>query len=68
VSSDISRRGEKEIISCHDQLNKNPHIYFRLPKPELSYQLVLLMFVSKMINDVMGEGAKGIKIKRAFVW
>ena len=64
VSSDIIRREEKEIISRHDK--KYPHIYFTLPKPELCYQLVLLMVVSKMISDVMGEDAKGIKIKRAF--
>ena len=48
--------------------NNNAPVHFTLPKPELSYQLVLLMVVSKIINDVMGEDAKEINVRRAFLW
>jgi len=50
-------------------INKNnTPIHFMFTKPHLSYQLVLLMVVSKMINGIMGEDAKGINVRRAFVW
>ena len=48
--------------------NNNAPVHFTLPKPELSHQLVPLMVVSEMINDIMGEDAKGINVGRAFFW